>query len=212
MGKHWTDRQKDTLKKLFNQGHTDKEIAQKLNEKFGTERSWKAVESKRRYIGLQNKPKEKWTKKEEQKLKKAVKKGLSVKEISEDILTDRTADAIRIKKQNLQLTETRDYPLKKWSKKEEKLLRKMIKNGKYTEEIAKELNRTTPSVYKKIDLLGLTRKEYNTWSPEETRRLKSLVDRGYTDKEIARIMGRTSGSIRGKRRAENIPKQVDDLQ
>ena len=194
----WDDEQEQILKEMFVDGYTDQEIADYLNEKYGYNRKAKAIESKRRILGLLNYRQQKWTEEEDDFLRYAEEKGLSIEEMQEK-LNNRTKKAISVRRRNLGLADK--IPQRKWSESEEKKLKELVENGVGINVICEKLDRKKTSIMPKKQELGLT-KSYNTWSNKETEKLKSLVKKGFTNKQIADKMDRTVQSIIGKRKRE----------
>lgn len=83
---------------------------------------------------------------------------------------------------------------KKWTKREDDLLRMMV--GKYTyKEIADRLERTPGAIKLRIKRIGLSRRTRIEWDETEVKTLKELNSQGLSKYKIADILARHPSNI-----------------
>lgn len=87
---------------------------------------------------------------------------------------------------------------KRWTTKEEMLLKRLVEQGKSDAEIARILGRSRDAVRQcRKKRLRIDRRV--SWTDSEVERLKRLIAEGKPIPEIAKLMNRTETAIRGKK-------------
>lgn len=94
---------------------------------------------------------------------------------------------------------------KSYSEKEEALIKQMVEQGAYIEDIAAKLGREVKQIRGKLLSMKLTAPTKNkkeprkkTYTPEEEEKIRQMVEQGAFIEDIAEALGRTVPQIRGK--------------
>ncbi len=156
--------------------------------------------------GLRNAPP--WTEHEDELICRLRLSGAPLPAIAAE-LHHRTPDAVARRIQNLikrgavPRRRVVDPTRKRWTKREDGLLRKMRARGATLSDIAVKLDRTFNAVARRAhDLIALgavercgSERRPKSWSAEEDRLLDDLRNEGKTMQEVALLLGRTRDSV-----------------
>lgn len=96
---------------------------------------------------------------------------------------------------------------KPWTSDDDKLLIELTKGGMDAGNIAVQLGRTTDSVYRRRQVLGVAKKskvKRMAWKEEDLALLKTLAEEGLTANEIAGRLNRTTAAVHIKARTLGI--------
>lgn len=189
----WLKDEIDRMKYYHNKGITDKEIAKRLNEEFGNNRTEKSVAVKRFRLKGKNDVYIRW---QEDEIKKMIEYNnmalgdkIIAKKINEEFGNNRSAKSVSSKRFNMGIKK------KTYSDKEIKRLKELYNKGIKIKNIVKRLNnefdqgRTYKAIALKLHKLGISRKTDN-YSDKEEKRLKELFNQNLTDKEITDIINK----------------------
>ena len=85
---------------------------------------------------------------------------------------------------------------KYWTEAEKTELKRLVGEGKTSNEIATALGRTSTSVNAQKKILGISNPDLQQkWTDTEITQLKNLISKGKTGYEIAEVLGRTRKSV-----------------
>ena len=99
---------------------------------------------------------------------------------------------------------------KEWPKEETQQLEKLF-GTMPTEQLAKQLGRSEPSLHSKAYTMGLNRQtQYNPWSVEEMRQLEDMFPTTSTN-DLAKFFGRSVNSVRQKAFRMELKKSKEHL-
>jgi len=97
---------------------------------------------------------------------------------------------------------------RRWTIKEDKLLKSRYENGDSTSHIANQLNRSISAIHNRAHKLGIKHPAAgHKWTDQEAKTIIDLKLQGKTQKEVAQIMGVKPDSIQSFLKNRNLTKQ-----
>lgn len=189
--KRWTKKEVNELKKLFNKGSTDEEIADKLN------RSLHSIKNKRRIVGLYEcKGRVKEIPPEEiELLKKLTRERVPIKEQAE-ILNYSINHLTRVRaKLNLKQ--------RNWTKEDIKKLREFHKQKIPVKEQADYFKRAFHVVSMKRHKLGLSYKS-RRWTDEDIENLRKFSKMNLSNEAIGLKLKRTPAAVKTQKTKQGL--------
>lgn len=102
--------------------------------------------------------------------------------------------------------------VRRWTKTDICYLISYYNNGMSYEDMSKNLNRTIPAIDRRLNILGIQRRQINVpWREEETEILREMRSKGYTFQSIADELGRALSLVQEKCKKYNIEKGKPNL-
>ena len=194
--RRWTPEQQERLRKLFNAGQSDAEIAKSLG------RTEKAIVHRRAVLDLvripipsQGQP---YSEEEIERVHLGVERGETDEEIAAD-LDDRTGEAVKAFRIQHRLLKTQPKP-EGFSDE----VRAGYENGESDQQMADRLQVNLGAIQHERRKQGLSRAKY--WPKRDDTQLAVLHFRGLTRRQIANKMGRSFYSVQRRLyRLQNTP-------
>lgn len=200
----WTKEDDEFLKKMVDSGKTNSFIAKKMKRTKG------AISTRIYNIGsfrlknveqiFGNSSRKRWTSSDIEKMKKMLKNGCTNKEIAKILhRTKKAVSAFLFLNHDLYFKE---IPSKKnWDEKDEKMLRKMLKEGSDFSLISSRMRKPIDVIYdhiKEQNEKSLDSEKFNLgkrWTKEDDETMFKMIKEKYSHFDIAKAIGRTKGAV-----------------